>query len=153
MNSNESPDGISITLTPVQVEQVVREAGQAPDGLVSNLLLAALDNAYEPPPGSEQGAYDLQRASQDALEAAMSDPQLSQSLLRGLSILASYGPERPWRAIVDLSEQLGMSPSTTHRYVKTLKAIGLLEQDPTTREYRPVALSGWGRVAGAGDLG
>jgi DNA-binding IclR family transcriptional regulator len=33
-----------------------------------------------------------------------------------------------------------MSPSTTHRYVKTLKTVGLMEQDPTTREYRPVAL-------------
>jgi DNA-binding IclR family transcriptional regulator len=33
-----------------------------------------------------------------------------------------------------------MSPSTTHRYVKTLKAVGLLEQNPTTREYRPVSL-------------
>ena len=26
-----------------------------------------------------------------------------------------------------------MSPSTTHRYVKTLRAVGLLEQNPTTR--------------------
>jgi len=31
-----------------------------------------------------------------------------------------------------------MSPSTTHRYVKTLRAVGLLEQDSATREYRPV---------------
>lgn len=142
MNVNESTDGISITLTPVQVERVVREAGQASDGVVSNLLLTALGNAHEPPPGSEQDAYDLQRASLDALEAAMTDPQLSQSLLRGLSILASYGPDRPWRAIIDLSNELGMSPSTTHRYVKTLKVVGLLEQDPATREYRPVALGG-----------
>lgn len=142
VNANEDTEGIAIVLTPVQVEQVMREAGHAADGVVSNLLLTALDNAHDPPPGSESGAYDLQRASQQALEAAMADPQLSQSLLRGLLILASYGPDRPWRAIIDLSKQLGMSPSTTHRYVKTLKAIGLLEQDPATREYRPVLLSG-----------
>ena len=81
----------------------------------------------------------LQKATQEALEDALTDPQLSQSLLRGLAILSSYGPERPWRAIIDLAHQLGMSPSTTHRYVKTLRAVGLLEQNPTTREYRPVA--------------
>jgi DNA-binding IclR family transcriptional regulator len=60
--------------------------------------------------------------------------------LRGLAILSCYGPARPWRAIIDLAKELGMSPSTTHRYVKTLRAVGLLEQNPTTREYRPVAV-------------
>jgi IclR helix-turn-helix domain len=139
--TNEGRDDISITLSPVQVEQVVRAASKSPQGTVSNLLLSALDNAHDPPVGSQQGAYELQRASHEALDAAMDDPQLSQSLLRGLSVLACYGPDRRWRAIVDLANELGLSPSTTHRYVKTLKAIGLLEQDPTTREYRPVALA------------
>ncbi|MGO9248468.1 MAG: helix-turn-helix domain-containing protein [Solirubrobacteraceae bacterium] len=139
-SSNKDDVSISITLSPLQVEQVMRAASQIPSGTVSNLLLAALDNAHEPPTGSNRGAYDLQRASQEALDAAMEDPQLSQSLLRGLSVLACYGPDRPWRPISDLSNRLGMSPSTTHRYVKTLKTIGLMEQDPATREYRPVAL-------------
>ncbi len=134
---------ISITLSPVQIEQVMRAAGQSRNGTVSNLLLAALDNAYKPPTNggkrpSTKGKT-LQKATQEALEDALTDPQLSQSLLRGLAILSSYGPDRPWRAIIDLAQQLGMSPSTTHRYVKTLRAVGLLEQNPTTREYRPVA--------------
>lgn len=133
-------ENISITLSPVQVEQIMRAASKSPNGTVSNLLLAALDNAHAPPAGSGRRAFDLQRASQEALNAALDDPQLSQSLLRGLSVLACYGPDRPWRPIIELANQLGMSPSTTHRYVKTLKTIGLMEQDPTTREYRPVAL-------------
>lgn len=133
-------ENISITLSPVQVEQIMRAASKSPNGTVSNLLLAALDNAHDPPAGSGRRAFDLQRASQEALNAALDDPQLSQSLLRGLSVLACYGPDRPWRPIIELANQLGMSPSTTHRYVKTLKTIGLMEQDPTTREYRPVAL-------------
>jgi DNA-binding IclR family transcriptional regulator len=29
-----------------------------------------------------------------------------------------------------------MSPSTTHRYLSTLLAVGLLEQDPRTRRYQ-----------------
>jgi len=132
---------ISITLSPMQVEQVMRLAGQSRNGTVSNLLLAALDNAYKPSNGTGKRGKtkSLQKATQEALEDALTDPQLSQSLLRGLAILSSYGPDRPWRAIIDLSQQLNMSPSTTHRYVKTLRAVGLLEQNPTTREYRPVA--------------
>jgi len=129
---------VSITLSSLQIEQVMRLAGQSRNGSVSNLLLAALDNAYQPSSGTE-GSVSLQRATQEALEDALNDPQLSQSLLRGLAILSSYGPDRPWRAIIDLAQQLDMSPSTTHRYVKTLRAVGLLEQNPSTREYRPVA--------------
>lgn len=138
----DNNDDISITLSPIQVEQVMRSASKTNNGTVSNLLLAALDNAHDPPQGSRRRAYDLQRASQEALNAALEDPQLSQSLLRGLSVLSCYGPDRPWRPIIELANQLGMSPSTTHRYVKTLKRVGLMEQDPTTREYRPVALGG-----------
>jgi hypothetical protein len=139
--SKKKTDEVAITLSPLQVEQVMRTAGRHRNGTVSNLLLAALDHAYEP--GTSNGGSrhsDLQKATRAALENALEDPQLSQSLLRGLAILASYGPDRPWRAIIDLSDQLGMSPSTTHRYVKTLRAVGLLEQNPATREYRPVAV-------------
>ncbi|HEY3829858.1 MAG TPA: helix-turn-helix domain-containing protein [Solirubrobacteraceae bacterium] len=136
--SKKKKDEITIVLSPLQVEQVMREAGQRRSGTVSNLLLAALDNAYQPTNGNKPSS--LQKATRQALEEALGDPQLSQSLLRGLAILASYGPDRPWRAIIDLAQQLGMSPSTTHRYVKTLRAVGLLEQNPSTREYRPVEI-------------
>lgn len=107
---------------------------------MSSLLLAALDNAHSGPNGDHEARSSLHQATQLALSDALCDPQLSQSLLRGLAILSCFGPERPWRAIIDLAKELEMSPSTTHRYVKTLRAIGLLEQNPTTREYRPVAL-------------
>lgn len=136
--SKKKTDDVTIVLSPLQIEQVMRAAGHQRNGTVSNLLLAALDNAYKP--DGDQKGVGLQKATREALEDALGDPQLSQSLLRGLAILASYGPDRPWRAIIDLAQQLGMSPSTTHRYVKTLRAVGLLEQNPTTREYRPVAV-------------
>ncbi len=35
-----------------------------------------------------------------------------------------------------MASQLGMSPSTTHRYVSTLVEFGLLERSPRTRKYR-----------------
>jgi DNA-binding MurR/RpiR family transcriptional regulator len=131
---------IAIALSPAQIEQVIRSASQTRGGTVSSLLIAALDTAHSAPVANGRARGSLRQAAQMALAEALTDPQLSQSLLRGLAILSCYGPERPWRAIIDLAKELSMSPSTTHRYVKTLRAVGLLEQNPTTREYRPVAV-------------
>jgi hypothetical protein len=130
---------IAIALSQAQIEQVIRSAGMARNGTMSSLLIAALDNAHYEHNGDGPRS-SLHDAAQLALSDALNDSQLSQSLLRGLAILSCFGPERPWRAIIDLAKELEMSPSTTHRYVKTLRAIGLLEQNPTTREYRPVAV-------------
>lgn len=130
---------IVISLSPAQIEQMIRSACYVSNGTVSSLLVAALDNAHTTPDGdSTHGS--LHAATQHALTSALADPQLSHSLLRGLAVLSCFGPERQWRAIIDLAKELEMSPSTTHRYVKTLRAVGLLEQDPTTREYRPVSV-------------
>jgi hypothetical protein len=128
---------IAIALSSAQVEQVIRAAGSGNGGASSSLLVAALDNAHVSPNNAHGSLHE---ATQVALAEALSDPQLSQSLLRGLAILSCYGSERPWRAIIDLAKELEMSPSTTHRYVKTLRAVGLLEQHPGTREYRPIAV-------------
>jgi IclR helix-turn-helix domain len=131
-------NNISIALSPAQVEQVIRSAGGAGRGSLASLLSAALAGADAVDGQSPDGAHGpLHDATRRALLEALSDPQLSQSLLRGLLVLSCFGQERPWRAIIDLAQELGMSPSTTHRYVKTLRAVGLLEQDPMTREYRP----------------
>lgn len=131
---------IAIALSPAQVEEVIRSAGSAKGRASSSLLVAALDNAHVTSNGNSAGRGSLHQATRQALSHALTDPQLSQSLLRGLAVLSCYGPERPWRAIIDLARELDMSPSTIHRYVKTLRAVGLLEQHPITREYRPVAI-------------
>jgi len=63
------------------------------------------------------------------------EPRYSQSLERGLAILACFTPERPVLGIADIADDLGMSRSTTHRYVITLVALGYLEQG-ASRKYR-----------------
>jgi hypothetical protein len=131
---------ITIALSQAQIEQVIRSAGLAGNSTISSLLIVALDSASFAPSGDHGQRRTLHDAAQSALSDTLSDSQLSQSLLRGLVILSCFGSERPWRAISDLAQELQMSPSTTHRYVKTLRAVGLLEQNPTTREYRPVAV-------------
>jgi IclR family pca regulon transcriptional regulator len=56
------------------------------------------------------------------------EARYSQSLERGLAILACFNRERPLLGIAELADMLGMSRSTTHRYVTTLVALGYLCQ-------------------------
>jgi IclR family transcriptional regulator, pca regulon regulatory protein len=65
----------------------------------------------------------------------LSEPRYSQSLERGLAILECFTPEHPVLGIADIAEELGMSRSTTHRYVTTLLALGFLVQG-AKRKYR-----------------
>src|SRR3984885_3085831 len=63
------------------------------------------------------------------------EPRYSQSLERGLAILGCFTPKRPVLGIADIADELGMSRSTTHRYVITLVALGYLKQG-ASRKYR-----------------
>jgi IclR family transcriptional regulator, pca regulon regulatory protein len=60
----------------------------------------------------------------------------SQSLERGLAVLAAFRPDRPALGISELGRELGLTRSTTHRYVATLATLRYLEQDGSTRKYR-----------------
>ena len=60
----------------------------------------------------------------------------SQSLERGLAILSAFRSGRPLLGVSDLAREVGLSRSTTHRYIATLAALGYLQQDQATRKYR-----------------
>jgi IclR family transcriptional regulator, pca regulon regulatory protein len=66
---------------------------------------------------------------------SLREPRYSQSLERGLAILGCFTPAKPVLGIADIADELGMSRSTTHRYVITLVALGFLEQG-ASRKYR-----------------
>jgi hypothetical protein len=102
---------IAITLSPTQVDEVVRAASQSRAPSISTVI----------------GGY---------LPSDLNDPRLSQSLLRGLSLLTCFGPDGSARGIVEIAHDAGMSPSTAHRYASTLVELGLLERDPKSRKYR-----------------
>src|SRR5919204_1255725 len=63
-------------------------------------------------------------------------PGHSQSLERGLAILASFTSSRPLLGTSELARALGLSRSTTHRYLTTLHGLDYLHQDADTRKYR-----------------
>jgi IclR family transcriptional regulator, pca regulon regulatory protein len=59
----------------------------------------------------------------------MREPRYSQSLARGLAIMECFTAERSTLGIAEIADELGMSRSTTHRYLTTLVALGYMEQD------------------------
>jgi IclR family pca regulon transcriptional regulator len=65
----------------------------------------------------------------------LTESRFSQSLERGLAILSCCTPERPIWGIAELANELGMSRSTTHRYLSTLVKLGYMQQD-RSRKYR-----------------
>ncbi len=74
-----------------------------------------------------------------AYPAQMEDRRLSRSLLSGLLVLSCFPRGGGYLGIAELARMLGMNTSTTHRYVTTLLAAGLLERDAATRRYRLAA--------------
>jgi hypothetical protein len=68
----------------------------------------------------------------------VAEHKLSQSFVRGLFVLTALPSDGHAIGIVDLATSLEMSPSTVHRYVATLIAVGLAERNERTREYSRV---------------
>jgi IclR helix-turn-helix domain len=114
------PEGISIELSPAQVDRVIRTAA---DGGSMSMLLSGLRDVREV----------LARQP-----GQLEDNRLSRSLLAGLLMLASFPNDGTYLGNAEIARLLDMNPSTTHRYVSTLVAVGLLERDPSTRRYRLV---------------
>jgi IclR family pca regulon transcriptional regulator len=59
---------------------------------------------------------------------ALIGSRYSGSLDRGLAILGCFSDERPWLGIREISRELGMKQSTTHRYLATLVKLGYVKQ-------------------------
>lgn len=140
--ADDARASIAIELSSTQVAAVVRAASGSRAPSVSSLVADALHA-----PLATNGAADGRagrngkgRAVSDLLELTSAlddtDPRLSRSLLRGLSILTRFSADGSSRGIVELARELGMSASTTHRYAATLVELGLLERCPETRRYR-----------------
>lgn len=115
-----APEKVVLELSAAQVDRVIRSAAE---GSSMSLLLSGLRDVRE---------ILAREPSQ------MEDNRLSRSLLAGLLMLASFPTDGSYLGNAEIARLLDMNPSTTHRYVSTLVAVGLLERDPSTRRYRLV---------------
>lgn len=109
---------ISLELTPSQIEEILAATARS-DG--ANGLHQTLNTDHRLPA---------------RFEALARNPRLSRSLLLGLLVFACFPPDGRSLAVGDVAERLEMNASTAHRYMATLLAAGLLEQDARSRRYR-----------------
>jgi IclR helix-turn-helix domain len=116
-DQSQMNSAITIELTRAQVDQIVRGRSKG-DGVTTAL----------------HGLAD--RGLMSTYPELSASPRLSRSLLLGLLVLACFPKDGGALAVTDVAASLGLSPSTTHRYMTTLLAVGLLEQDPRSRRYR-----------------
>jgi DNA-binding MarR family transcriptional regulator len=114
---------VSIELTKAQVDEVVRAASE---GGTMSVLLSAL----------RAPDWPFALRSDGGAPEQLEDRRLSHSLLSGLLVLSCFPPDGGDLGIADIARMLGMNTSTTHRYVSTLVAAGLIERDPDSRQYR-----------------
>jgi DNA-binding MarR family transcriptional regulator len=78
----------------------------------------------------------LSKLTDTAQEAAKFDRSLSRSLVLGLLTYASFPDDGSYLGVAEIAKSLGMNTSTTHRYITTLLAVGLIERHSGTRRYR-----------------
>ncbi len=110
--------GVNITLTDGQVAQVLREASS---GAGLSRLMSSIGDVEE-----------LRRVVQPLLD----DVKCSRSTFRALLVLVAFPADGSEHDLSEVARRLELSPSTTHRYISTWMAVGLLEQDPRSRRYR-----------------
>ncbi len=120
---------VTLTLTAEQVAQVVA------DVVVSD------------------GEHPLVLASLEGIQAFRASPllgdrELSVTLLRGLLVLVSFPPDGDERNCKEIAQELDIPVSTADRYVRTWVAVGLLELNQVTHQYRRVWPVDCGRRGG-----
>jgi IclR helix-turn-helix domain len=133
--TKDEPLSISIKLSATQVDDVVRAASRSRAPSISTLIADTLNAPLAPANGRRSTEAPVTSRLSGYMPIGAVDPRLSRSLLRGLSLLTCFPPSGKSRGIVEIAEELGMSPSTTHRYALTLVELGLLERCPKTRKY------------------
>lgn len=120
----QASDGldVTVTLTKAQIRRILRLAGEGKAARSRAALLSVGEDAWR------NNLRQLEHAN---------DPGMSRSLLRALLVLTcfSYGS---WLKVKEVSDAVGTGMSTTHRYVNTFMAAGILERDPHKRLYRLV---------------
>src|ERR1700734_2923030 len=110
---------IAIKLTIDQIAQVVEESADA--GPLERIL-AGLDSMEE-----------FRRVLIGLLDQGH---KYSRSALRSLLVLSALPLDGTERELTEIADATGLATSSLHRYLKTWKAVGIVEQDPQSRQYR-----------------
>jgi hypothetical protein len=114
---------VTLRLTDEQVAEVTRVATDA----------RALD-------ALSAGVGDRNRLV-EVIQASYNDRRLSQSLLRAVAVFSAFPDDGSDRDLSSVADEVGLSKSTTHRYITTWVSLRWLEQSPNSRAYRRTGLA------------
>ena len=106
-----------IALTDEQVREVSRRIDRS----------AGLEGWF-----SELGEFERVRA---LVEPLLGDRRYSGPTLRVLLVLAAFPADGSHRSVTEVAHDAGVAVSSAHRIVSALVAVGLLRQDPRSRDY------------------
>ena len=65
---------------------------------------------------------------------------MSRQLLQGLLLLSCFPTDGSYLSNTEVARMLDMRPARTHRIISTFVAVGFLERDPVSRQYRRAPL-------------
>jgi hypothetical protein len=116
---------VRLVLSDAQVEEVLRRVAGDREGGLHELLLTH--------------ASRIERLHTTRRENPARAPKLSLSLLRALTILRFLSQHDFEQPLYDIARGVAGTTSTTSRYLRTLKKVGLIEQSKQTRKYRLAA--------------
>ncbi len=118
-----APGGeVTLTLSSAQVQSLIEQA-------TAPLALAEAVTSVVP------------EVVGSLLRPLLKDTACSQTIVRALIILASFPPDGSERELTAVAAEAGLAPGTTHRYLHTLTAAGLLRRDNVSRRYHRPRLS------------
>lgn len=119
-----------IELTAPQVERVL---GTLTDAQVARVVLRAAVGQQPSRPLLTIDSLDVLRR---AVLPLLDDKTYSYSTFRAVMVLAALPADGSERELTAIARTIGLSPSTTHRYIRTWAALGVLEQNPDSQRYR-----------------
>ncbi len=103
------------------------------EGQVAQVVRAASGQQHPASSLPELGELDIVSG---VVLPLLADASYSRSVLRALLVLNALPPDGSARELTDIARDVDLSPGTTHRYMQTWMAVGLVEQHPRSRQYR-----------------
>lgn len=115
---------ILVPISLGQAERVVQQiiSSDGPGASLVRVLLAL-------------GGQDRVEMTDLLKDPEFNDRHISQNLIVSLVVLSAFHGDAE-RRMTDVAPELGISKTTTVRYLKSWIAVGILEQDRATRRYR-----------------
>jgi len=123
----EPQDGTFLRVQPEQARELILAlARQRPGNQPMRLLLALTGH------GRPQKIEDF------ADDADYKANLTSRALIHALVVLSQFTDGRD-KGVREIATEIGMSPTTAGRFLRTWKAVGVLQQDFHTHKYRLAA--------------